>query len=228
MTIVTAPASDIPATAEHQSLGHSPRDAMEDLATGFDLDQDLVICAREPLEPLATWLNQLAPSQLPNGRLLIRAENARAGVVAMVDASAMPSGPMRDALVDDIEALVTGFAGLTKSERVDIRLDAISTDGCWRFHRDHVEARLLTTYRGRGTEWVPIACSDQAIDDQKDYRGPLNQMQPFDIALFRGSANRPGQGVVHRSPPIVGTGETRLLLCLNQPSLSSPPPWEGG
>jgi len=31
---------------------------------------------------------------------------------------------------------------------------------------------------------------------------------------------------VHRSPPILGTGKTRLLLCLNTPSETSPLPWD--
>ena len=46
-----------------------------------------------------------------------------------------------------------------------------------------------------------------------------------DVAIFKGSAAGSGNGIVHRSPPIVGTGHTRLLLCLNQRTEISPAPW---
>ncbi|MDP6897208.1 MAG: DUF1826 domain-containing protein, partial [Rhodospirillales bacterium] len=37
-----------------------------------------------------------------------------------------------------------------------------------------------------------------------------------------------GRGIVHRSPPIIGTGCVRLLLCLNEPTVASPDPWVAG
>jgi hypothetical protein len=82
-------------------------------------------------------------------------------------------------------------------------------------HRDCVEPRLLTTYRGPGTEWVQPCHADRAVRAQKRYAGPIERLQRHDVAIFKGCCVGEGRGIVHRSPPISKTGLTRLLLCLN-------------
>ena len=47
-------------------------------------------------------------------------------------------------------------------------------------------------------------------------------MPSHSIAVFKGTEDASGRGVVHRSPPIEGTGQTRLVLTLNMPSEASP------
>ena len=137
----------------------------------------------------------------------------------------MPPGDMRDLLIGDVDDLVSAFAGITRSDLVDVRLGRVSHDACWKFHRDYVEARLLTTYRGPATEWVQPIHAERALRAQKRYKGPLEHIRSNDVAIFKGSYAGPGSGIVHRSPPIAGTGCTRLLLCLNKPSAASPEPW---
>jgi len=46
---------------------------------------------------------------------------------------------------------------------------------------------------------------------------PLQRLRPFDVALFRGVRDSGKDAVVHRSPPIAGSGRTRLLFCLTDP-----------
>jgi hypothetical protein len=41
--------------------------------------------------------------------------------------------PIRDLLVDDVMILVRRFAEVTCQDRVDIRLEAVDHDSCWRF-----------------------------------------------------------------------------------------------
>ena len=115
-----------------------------------------------------------------------------------------------------------------RSDLVDVRLERVSHDSCWKFHRDFVEARLLTTYRGPGTEWVQPIHAERALRAQKRFKGPLEHVRGNDVALFKGNCAGPGSGIVHRSPPIAGTGCTRLLLALNRQSAASPEPWPGG
>ena len=87
--------------------------------------------------------------------------------------------------------------------------------------------RLICNYRGPATQWVPPEAREVALAALRDYAGPLRELPRFAAALSKG-ALAPGQvGVVHRSPPIAGTGQTRLFLCLNEPSSVSPIPWEG-
>jgi hypothetical protein len=88
-----------------------------------------------------------------------------------------------------------------------------------------VKTRLLTTYRGPTTEWVRHAYAEQAIHEQREFEGPLEQLGDNDVAIFKGSCASPDRGIVHRSPLITGTGQTRLLLCLNQRTNTSPTPW---
>ena len=140
----------------------------------------------------------------------------------------MPPGDMRDLLIGDVDDLVSAFAGIARSDLVDVRLERVSHDSCWKFHRDYVEARLLTTYRGPGTEWVQPTHAERALSAQKRFKGPLEHVRGNDVAIFKGNCAGPGSGIVHRSPPIAGTGCTRLLLSLNKRSDASPEPWPRG
>ena len=218
-----------------QALKHrlpDPRDtdivfctSKEGLAVIGKPDTELAIWERTLPFCLQTWLNQLDAAVLPNFRILVDPRDVRRAIVPHMDNCGMPSGDMRELLVSDIEDLVSAFAGITGSDLVDIRLERVDHDACWKFHRDCVEARLLTTYRGLATEWVHRDNETQALQNQKNYDGPLEQFQSNDVAIFKGSSAGPGSGVVHRSPPIAGTGHTRLLLCLNKRSMTSPEPW---
>ena len=186
---------------------------------------ELVIWQREFPRRFRDWLDRLDAASLPDLRILVEPHDLRRAIEPLLDACGMPACDMRDLLVEDIDDLVRRFAEIARSEIVDIRLERISHDACWKFHRDNVEARLLTTYRGPTTEWVQMAHADQALMEQQDYEGPLERLGPYDVALFKGSCAGPNSGIVHRSPPIAGTGQTRLLLCLNQHTVSSPDPW---
>ena len=137
----------------------------------------------------------------------------------------MPPGDMRNLLLSDVDDLVSAFARITQSDLVDVRLECVSHDACWKFHRDCVEARMLTTYRGPATEWVRPIHAKRALREQKRFKGPVEHLRVHDVAIFKGSCAGEGSGIVHRSPPIAGTGGTRLLLCLNKPSDASPEPW---
>ncbi|MEM7621529.1 MAG: DUF1826 domain-containing protein [Pseudomonadota bacterium] len=87
-----------------------------------------------------------------------------------------------------------------------------SERGCNRYHIDNVPMRLLVTYAGRGTEWLP----EKAADRSAFANGAPNEqilidpssiqfMNTWDIAVFRGGP----EGVLHRTPD----------AALNQPSL---------
>jgi len=60
---------------------------------------------------------------------------------------------------------------------------------------------------------------------QHRFKGPIEDLELDDVAIFKGSNIKPGNGIIHRSPPIEGTGLTRLLLCLNKQSFTSPDQW---
>jgi hypothetical protein len=178
---------------------------------------ELAIWERELPETFAQWLDALPPENLPDARGVTDDAGLEATIAAMLDDARTPQGAMRDLLLADIASLARRFMAIMDSAQVDIRLEAVDHNACWKFHRDCVEARLLATYRGPGTQWIPPALGDAALDRQSDYRGPLPSLSRFAAGMFKGSCAAPASGIVHRSPPIDGAGVTRLLLCLNLP-----------
>ena len=203
-------------------VGIETCDAADGLAAINELNMELVVWQRVLPSRLKTWLERLDASQIPDVRVLVKPSDFRRAIEPHLDECGMPPGDMRDLLIGDIDDLVSAFAGITRSDLVDVRLDRISNDACSKFHRDCVEARVLTTYRGPATEWVQPQHAARALREQKQFKGPIEHLRNNDVAIFKGSCAGPGSGIVHRSPPIAGTGRTRMLLCLNTRSAASP------
>lgn len=191
-------------------------------------DVELVIWRRSLPSRLQTWLERVDATLLPDIRLLVRPEDLVRAMEPLLNDSGLPKGEMRALLVCDVDSLVSAFARTARTDFVDVRLESTSGDACWKFHRDRVEARLLTTYLGPATEWVRPRHAEAALRAQKRFKGPIEHLRAHDVAIFKGSCAGPGSGIVHRSPPIAGTGRTRLLLCLNKPFAASPEPWHKG
>ena len=117
-------------------------------------------------------------------------------------------GHLPPALAADIDALVRRFAALTQAPTVRLRLEVVEGDACRRFHADYTDVRLVTTYAGPGTDIRRTPAED----------APVTRIGTGDIALFKGKLF-PGNPPVllHRSPPIEGTGERRVVLVLDTP-----------
>ena len=112
-------------------------------------------------------------------------------------------------LIEDASALASIFADVMDSAYVRLRFDVVDTNACRKFHIDAVKARLVCTYRGTGTQY---GLSENGHDPAQILTVPTGA--PI---ILRGTRWPETQvsGVLHRSPPIAGTGETRLLLVLD-------------
>ena len=120
-------------------------------------------------------------------------------------------GDLPDALARDIDQLATRFAELMNCGEVRLRLELVDNDSCRKLHADYTDLRLITTYVGRGTQFAP---SNQADTDN------LLNIGAGDIALVKGWMFAEGhEPCLHRSPPIAGTGERRLLLAIDTPRI---------
>lgn len=86
--------------------------------------------------------------------------------------------------------------------------------GCRRYHIDKVPMRLLVTYSGQGTEWIP----DEAADRKAFSLGAPNSdilkdpqkrqfMSPWHVAIFRGG----DKGLLHRTPDSALDGPSILM-----------------
>jgi len=186
----------------------------------------LVVWERNLPQSLQTWLSEQQPEQLPSGRVLTERDNIREAIENFFSKNkANNNQSEQNLLANDIEHLAQKYADFTNANKIDIRLDVIQNDACWKFHLDRVDYRLVTTYKGEGTQYVSPEYAEQALKEQTDYDGPIKKIAEQDVAIFKGSNNSCGKGIVHRSPPIKEKQETRLLLCINARSEVSPNLW---
>lgn len=115
-------------------------------------------------------------------------------------------------LAVDVTALAGSVARIADCDRVSVRLEIVETDACRRFHADHVTVRLITTYAGRGTQWLADGDADALRRGADPADLPIRSLVPGDVALFKGLRWSPDRAIVHRSPPIAATGEQRVVL----------------
>jgi hypothetical protein len=123
----------------------------------------------------------------------------------------------------DLRRLADLYFGVSQKRHVTLRLVTTDDDNCRRFHVDRTHLRLLCTYRGPGTEWLTneqvdrLAQSTGAPNEAIIRFGKLSQFEPFWAGILKGDVypGNAGRGLVHRSPPIANSGQTRVLFCLD-------------
>lgn len=164
---------------------------------------------RQPAPDFQTWIDALDPDALPNGRMILPLDGLRDALAALCDGAQLPPCAQRDFLINDIVALSGLFAGLIRAPQLRVRLQAVTTNACRRFHVDAITARLVCTYRGTATQY---GTSRGGADPADIFTVPTGA--PI---LMRGTLwpEQPTSGLLHRSPPIEHTGETRLVLVID-------------
>lgn len=165
---------------------------------------------------LSRWLDVLPPERIPEGRFVATPDEISAKLGLLCDMVELAECPMRALLIADIAQLGGKFACLARVDRIDVKLEAVENDSCWRFHRDYVALRLNATYRGPGTQWVRPQAAAGALRAQRRYHGPVEELPRFAAGLFKGTRRAGSCAIVHRSPPIEASGLVRLFLCLNE------------
>ncbi len=125
-------------------------------------------------------------------------------------------------LKDDITLLVDMFCCVFDLKKAGLRLTALDRAMCPRFHFDRIPCRLVTTFHGVATEWVPHQLVDrsqlgagnqgksdeqsglfQSIDD-------IRQLNQGDVAWRNGEfwQDNDGARLAHRSP-VQGQGSVK-------------------
>lgn len=151
--------------------------------------------------------------------LIVTPEEANAAVT-----KALGAMPMATVLSEDIAQLVDMFCCLFDLRRAGLRLTALDRAMCPRFHVDKVPCRLITTYQGVATEWLPHHAADrsklglgnQGKPDEESglfkSASDIQQLCRGDVALLKGESwqGNQGAGLIHRSPQL--PDQTRRLL----------------
>lgn len=140
--------------------------------------------------------------------------------------ASFPRSPARALLVADVAQLVSRFRQLTSSTSVKISFGTVRDDQCRKFHADYQRLRLITTYLGPGTEWLPEpAIRREALVEPPACPTSANQLivkdsalvqraHSGDVLVLRGhdGVRAGGLAAIHRSPPIERSGKARVVL----------------
>lgn len=126
----------------------------------------------------------------------------------------------------DIHQVLDMFACLFDAKILGVRINTLEHAMCPRFHTDNVAVRLITTYYGLGTEWLPDQLTNRhalgtAFAGQINAPGAIigdeqfiQRMNAGDVALFKGELweGNEGRGIVHRSPAVTLQQPKRLVM----------------
>lgn len=161
---------------------------------------------------LVVWRRILAP-RLAEAAAACARQPVHMVFEADVEDAAIAGDPSAalGAVLDDAAALARSFARLVDAQRVQLRIETVADDGCRLFHHDAVGLRLVTTWHGPGTQWVRPEWSDAARAAQTRYDGPVECLEPGDVAVFRGQSGGDDGLILHRSPPLGPNAAARLV-----------------
>ena len=122
--------------------------------------------------------------------------------------------------IKDMSKICSLYYDLIKQKSLNFSLK--TSRGCKRYHIDNVPLRLLVTYYGKGTEWLPRdACNYSAY-----YNGESNEkiiklknkskfVKPWSIAVFKGQKFEGStEAILHRMPN-EALNKKSLLMCLD-------------
>lgn len=136
----------------------------------------------------------------------------------------LPAPEAGTPLLDDMVTIAEAIAFLFDTETIGVRLRLLKTAMCPRFHCDNLSVRMVTTYHGPGSEWLPeYAVNRAGLGAPKPERpeivtdeSAIQRLQAGDIALIKGSGweGNEERGLVHRSP-VLADGEKRLLMTID-------------
>ena len=108
---------------------------------------------------------------------------------------------------------------MTQASSFRLLLTTVNTDMCRKFHTDINDLRLLCTYIGPGTLWLP----DEIVDGKALQAGKedteividaqqIQQVPTGDVVILKGALYAGANPILHRSPSIKEHGEKRFLL----------------
>jgi len=189
----------------------------------------------QDLHNIVIWRRELSADLIAGVDALLKSKRALQVSMSVTPQNALVAVrealqgyPCAKELSEDVNALVEMFGYLFDIERVGLRLAVLNHAMCPRFHVDRVLCRLVTTYQGTATEWLPHHLVDRSklghgnngLPDELSgiYQsaGDIQRLNQGDVALIKGELweGNENAGLVHRSPS-PNTGERRLVLTLD-------------
>ncbi|WP_421717315.1 DUF1826 domain-containing protein [Algiphilus sp.] len=169
----------------------------------------------QPAVNLAVWEGGLDWQARLGAETLCRARpgflcnsHGRASAVDADVRRRWPSDPALAPLLQAVTDCARMFEELFEPPAIGLRITALDRAMCPRFHVDRIPVRMIATFCGPGTEWLP----NHAVD--RDHLGAsgaasspqVQRLRAGDVALMKGEnwLGNEGNGLVHRSPAVEG------------------------
>ncbi len=122
-------------------------------------------------------------------------------------------------ILGDIASLLEIYGGVATVDSFKVLLTTVNSNMCRRFHTDINDLRMICTYVGPGTLWLPDAVVDRdALGSNAENSGivieedEIQHVGTGDVAILKGALYPNAKAIVHRSPAIEGDDTPRLLL----------------
>ncbi|ALO45395.1 DUF1826 domain-containing protein [Pseudohongiella spirulinae] len=121
----------------------------------------------------------------------------------------------RIAFLQDIRLLCDMYACLFDLQQIGLRMTVLNRAMCPKFHVDQVVCRLICTYFGAGTEWLPESAVNRA-GPELQMATDIQCINEGHVALLKGEKwpGNAGRGIVHRSPA-ASASRPRLVMTLD-------------
>ena len=176
---------------------------LRDLAVFKHQEGPLAILERQPLEGGDEFFKKLSERPL-NVIGIVGKKTSVEEILALLEdeiSEDLKSSDFYIQWVIDMAGVCNVFCEILATSTVGFCL--ATQRACQRYHIDNVPLRLLVTYYGKGTEWVPDSAVDRLAYDSgmpNDKILTTNNARKFlnawDIAIFRGGPD----GLLHRTP----------------------------
>jgi len=123
-------------------------------------------------------------------------------------------------ITNDVKNLLIIFKRVTKKTHFKLLLGSITTNMCRKFHTDNNTLRMLCTYSGAGTLWLPkeninlealenFGSNEEIVIDKNN----IKQANTGAVIILKGEKySDDTQAAVHKSPSIESKRGKRLLL----------------
>jgi hypothetical protein len=144
-----------------------------------------------------------------------RASGSTEDILSILDAYFEDQGIECPLLLNDIAGLLSLFEKTTGAFSSRLLLTTVSTNMCRKFHSDINDLRLLCTYIGPGTLWLPDEAILHSAGKGQEVMVDETQAQQArtgDAVILKGALYPDANPILHRSPTIEEQGEKRLLL----------------
>lgn len=168
-----------------------------------------VVWRRAPMQTFQDWINSLEEGQLPQTHIIVPSTMVCDALLSVACSFGLPDRPERNMLIEDAAALAAIFADVMNVSYLRLSMEVVKTNTCRKFHISAVTARLICTYRGKGTQ-VGVSRNGDNPDN-------VTTVPTGSPIILRGTAwpESPMTGLVHRSPSIEEKDEARLVLVLD-------------